>query len=65
MRTGSLLHDLAVELSDTPQTVGPIRVVFMDEKFTSQKDQNRGTAWIFPPYIPEVKVFPFEHHPGS
>ena len=37
MRTGSLLHDLAVELSDAPQTVGPIRVVFMDEKFTGQK----------------------------
>ena len=37
MRTGSLLQDLAVELSDAPQTVGPIRVVFMDEKFTGQK----------------------------
>ena len=37
IRTGSLLQDLAVELSDTPQTVGPIRVVFMDEKFTGQK----------------------------
>jgi hypothetical protein len=45
MRTGSLLHDLAVELSDAPQTVGPIQVVFVDEIHRSKKIRNQGTAF--------------------
>ena len=66
MRTGSLLQDLAVELSDAPQTVGPIRVVFMDEKFTGQKKiKTKELLGFFRLTYREVKVLPFEHHPGS
>lgn len=40
--TGHLLQDLAVETSDLPQKVGPIRVVFLDEKYTGQKKIKKG-----------------------
>lgn len=41
-RTGHLMQDLAAETADLPQRVGPIRVVFLDEKYTGQTNINKG-----------------------